>query len=151
MKKFAFKLEPLYDYRQRLEEICKKEFGSAHRRLDDEELKLKALREAYGSSSGELDRMKEKGSCMEDVTMYCQYLMEIKRHIAAQEKAIAECRKALEAKRAELAEASKSKKAVEIMKEKSISSYYEEFNRQEQKLADDMAVSRFGRGAGYEK
>ena len=150
MKKFDFKLEPLYDYRQRIEDICKKEFSAANARLDDEEVKLEKLREVYRSSSAEIDEMKEKGSSMDEIALYYNYLISIKRHIADQEKVIVEFRKALEAKRGELHEASRNKRVVEIMKEKSLGAHLKEMNRLELKIADDMAVSRFKRGAGYE-
>lgn len=150
MKKFTFKLEPLYDYRQRIEDICKKEFNSASARLDDEEGKLEKLRDAYKSSSAEIDEMKERGASMQDITLYYDYLIGMKRHIADQEKVIAEFRKVLEAKREELSEASKDKRVVEIIREKSLGAHLKEMNRLELKGDDDMAVSRFKRGAGYE-
>jgi len=150
MKKFDFKLEPLYDYRQRIEDICKKEFSAASARLDDEEAKLEKLRDEYRSASRELDGVKEKGAAMNEITMYYDYLVRIKGHIAGQEKVIVEFRAALEVKRGELHEASKDKRVVEIMKEKSLDLHRQEMNRLELKIADDMAVSRFKRGAGYE-
>ncbi len=38
MNRFVFKLEPLYDYRQRLEEASQREFGEALVLLETEEL-----------------------------------------------------------------------------------------------------------------
>lgn len=151
MKKFVFKLEPLYEYRQRLEEVCKKEFRTANARLDEEESKLAKLHDAYSASSGEIDAMKEKGAPVEELALYYTYLTGLRNHIKGQEKIIAEFRTVLDRKRAELMEASRSKRVVEIMKEKSVDSYVEDLNRQEQKVADDMAGSRYARGAGYEK
>lgn len=150
MKRFDFKLEPLYDYRKRIEDISKREFGSASARLDDEEVKLGKLREVYRASCAEIDGMKEKGSAMDEIALYYDYLIGLKRHIAEQEGVIAEFRRALEVKRGELHEASKNKRVVEIMKEKSLGAHLREMNRLEIKIADDMAVSRFKRGAGYE-
>lgn len=150
MKKFDFKLEPLYDYRQRIEDICRKEFSAANARLDEEDVKLEKLKEVYRSSSSEIDEMKEKGASMDEISLYYNYLIGIKKHIAGQEKVIVEFRNALEVKRGELHEASKNKRVVEIMKEKSLNAHMTEMNRQELKIADDMAVSRFKRGAGYE-
>ena len=150
MKRFDFKLEPLYDYRQQIEDICKKEFSAANARLDDEEVKLEKLREVYRSSSAEIDEMKVKGASMDEITRYYDYLIRIKGHIAGQEKVIVEFRSALEVRRGELHEASKNKRVVEIMREKSLGAHLKEMNRLELKIDDDMAVSRFKRGAGYE-
>lgn len=150
MKKFDFKLEPLYDYRQQIEDICKKEFSAANARLDEEEVKVKRLRDVYRSSSDEIDEMKANGSSMDEITRHYDYLISIKGHIAEQEKVIVEFRSALEVRRAELHEASKNKRVVEIMREKSLDAHSKEMNRLELKTADDMAVSRFKRGAGHE-
>jgi len=150
MKKFAFKLEPLYDYRHRIEKVCKKAFGEAASKLDEEEVKLARLREVYNSSAIELDRMKETGASMDDISLHYDYLIGIKTHIVEQEKIIAEFRQVLEIKRTALREASKDKRVVEIMKEKSLGAHLREMNRLELKIDDDMAVSRFKRGAGYD-
>ncbi|MFQ5737285.1 MAG: flagellar export protein FliJ [Thermodesulfobacteriota bacterium] len=151
MKKFVFKLEPLYDYRQRMEDICKKELGAATAKFEEEELKLRRLTEQYRASSEEIDALKERGAPMEEISLYYSYLLGVKGYIAGQEKVLAEFRKELDRKRGELMEASKSRKVVEIMKDRSISSHTERENRQEQKTADDMAVSRFKWRVGYEK
>jgi len=150
MKKFAFKLEPLYDYRHRIEEVCKKEFGVAASKLDEEEVKLAKLREVYNSSAIELDRMKETGASMDDISLHYDYLIGIKTYIVEQEKVIVEFRQALETRRSALSEASKEKRVVEIMKEKSLRAHLKEMNRLELKIDDEMAVSRFKRGVGYD-
>ncbi|MBI5643100.1 MAG: flagellar export protein FliJ [Deltaproteobacteria bacterium] len=151
MNKFVFKLEPLYDYRQRLQEICQKEFGEAQRKLDEEEAKLETLREVYRKASSDIDGLKEKGARFDEIDLYYSYATGLKKHISDQDKLIKRTRQALEVKRGELLEASKKKKVIEVMKEKSLNSYIETSNKEEQKISDDIVSSRFNRGVEHEK
>lgn len=143
MKKFVFNLEPLYDYRKRLEEISKKELGEALKRLEDEETKLELINEMNSKTSAELDRMKEEGAPMEEFNLYYAYVTRLKKHIAEQERIITEVRANFEAKRDELAEAAKRKKVVQLLKEKTFELHRERENKAEQKISDDLNSSRF--------
>lgn len=145
MRRFEFKLEPLYDYRMRLEDICKSEFSTALKRLEDEETKLELIKEIYRKSASEIDEMKENGAPIEEFSLHYAYITKLKAHIDAQEKIITEVRADYEAKREKLAEASKKKKVVELVRERSYGSFVEKQNRAEQKAADDMTSSRFTR------
>lgn len=145
MNKFSFKLEPLFEYRQRLEEICRKEFGEALKRLADEESKLSALRVEHRRSSEECDRIKEAGAQANEVGLYHDYLVGLKLHIDEQHRVICTVREAFEAKREGLLQASKEKKVMEKMKERSFSVYNEALNKEEQKTSDELA-NRFRKG-----
>lgn len=143
MRRFVFKLEPLYDYRMRLEDICKSEFSTALKRLEDEETKLELIKEIYRKSAGEIDEMKENGAPIEEFSLHYVHITKLKTHIDAQEKIISEVRADYEAKREKLAEASKKKKVVELVRKRSYGSFVERQNRAAQKAADDMTSSRF--------
>ncbi len=145
MNKFAFKLEPLYEYRQRLEEICMKEFGEAVRRLDDEEARLSMLNEGYLRSSEEMDKLKEEGAQADELNMYYAYFLGLKKHIGEQENIIRQVREVFEAKRGKLAEATKDKKVVQTIKERSFGAYVQRLEKEEQKATDDIVSSRFKR------
>lgn len=147
MKRFAFKLEPLFDYRKRLEEISRKEFSEALKKLDEEEARLSLLRDVYKKTSAEIDGLKERGAPFGEIDLYYSYAAGLKKHIADQERIIREVRKALERKRAELHQASKNKKVIETIKEKSYNSHMEMMNKLEQKASDDLVTSRFKRSA----
>lgn len=150
MRKFVFKLEPLYEYRQRLEEVCRKEFGEALRKLEEEETRLAVFNEAYKKSSAEIDEMKEKGGSAQDFGIYYAYLHGLKSNIEGQEEIIRQLREVLEGRRAKLIESSKGKKVIEIMKEKSMESHMQKLNRDEQKISDDQVSSRFKRSTANE-
>lgn len=145
MKKFDFKLEPLYEYRQRLEEICQREFGEAGKRLDEEEVKLENLKGVYEKSVLEIDELKERSGQTYELDLYYTYIAGLKKHMAEQERIIKACRAELEVKRTRLLSALKDKKVIEVMKEKSLLSYREGLNREDQKITDDLVTSRFKR------
>jgi flagellar export protein FliJ len=80
MSKFVFNLEPLYDYRQRIEELSQKEFAEVNLLLSAEEKRISEMNELYGNASLEMDALKEKGAGVHDVEMHHQYLEGLKRH-----------------------------------------------------------------------
>ncbi|MBI5344592.1 MAG: flagellar export protein FliJ [Deltaproteobacteria bacterium] len=148
MKKFVFKLEPLLDYRKRLEEISLKEFSVALRTLDEEEGKLVLLNEMCRRSSEDIDRLKEEGAGADDFNMHYLYITGLKSHIKGQEAIIKAVRAEFEAKRAELIEATRKKKVVETIKGKNLHEHMRMFEKEEQKTTDDITSSRFKRGGG---
>jgi flagellar FliJ protein len=145
MNKFVFKLEPLYEYRQRLEEICMREFGEAVKRLDDEETRLSMLHEGYLRSSEEMDKLKEDGGQAEDLNMYYAYFLGLKKHISEQERIIRQVREVFESKQGSLAVATKERKVVETIKDRSFDAYVQRLEKEEQKTTDDIVSSRFKR------
>ncbi len=145
MNKFSFKLEPLYEFRQRLEELSRKEFSEALRTLSEEESKLAALKDLYRKSSEEIDKLKEENAAGQELDLYYTYVTGLKKHIEEQARIISSVKAGLEEKRRSLIEASKNKKAVEILKERSYNLFVEGSNREAQKISDDMAAVRFKR------
>lgn len=142
MSKFVFNLEPLYDYRQRIEELSQKEFAEVNLLLAAEEKRLSEMNELYGNAAVEMDALKEKGADVHDIEMHHFYLEGLKRHIKAQEASIAQLRNLVEKKRAELIDASRNRKVIEIMKEKSLNAHNLKESKLEQKEADDLTSAR---------
>ncbi len=146
MKKFLFRLEPLFEYRKRLEEISRKDFAEALRRLDEEDDKLSALRRLYADSSETADRLKEESAHPEELGMHYAYIAAVEERMAGQEAILRSVRAELEVKRAGLMKASKDKLVIGTMKEKSFAAYRETAQKEEQKTTDDMNSMRFKRG-----
>ncbi len=145
VQKFVFKLEPLLEYRKRMEELFRRDFLEAGRMLEEEEGKLETLRDAYQKSVYELDRLKEEGGGTTELNLHYNYINSLKHYIEEQKKIVNELRAAYELKRKELVESSKAKKTVELVKERSLESYRVEANRAEQKDTDEIAALRFAR------
>ncbi|MBE7414852.1 MAG: flagellar export protein FliJ [Deltaproteobacteria bacterium] len=150
MKKFTFTLEPLFNYRQRLEDFCRKGFEEALGLLKEEEKKIERLRELYRQSSAEIDSLKEKGEAPVELDIHYAYVEGLKKHIADQERILREVNLLAERKRGELVEASKNRKVIEAFKDKSLESYNKEARRREQRESDELVTLRYGRN-GDEK
>lgn len=150
MKKYTFRLEPLFQYRQRLEDLSRRGLEEALGLLKEEEQKIERLKELYARSSAEIDALKEKGEAAGEIELHYFYIDGLKRHIADQEKALREISELAERKRGELVEASRSRKVIETFKEKSLNSYNKEAKRKEQKESDELVTLRYGR-SGDEK
>ncbi|HBG46109.1 MAG TPA: flagellar export protein FliJ [Deltaproteobacteria bacterium] len=151
MRKFKFNLEPLFEYRQRLEEISHKEFGESLERLKDEERRIEELKELYLKSSHEIDSLKETGAGRQEMELYHSYMSGLKRHISEQDRILVQVSAVVERKRGELIEASKNRKVIELMKERSLSSYNKRMDKVEQKESDELVTARFGRNGNDEK
>lgn len=145
MSRFVFNLEPLYDYRQRIEELSQKEFAEVSLHLAAEENKLVEMNELYRNSAIEMDSLKEKGAVVRDIEMQHLYLEGLKRRMKAQKAAIDQLRNLVEKKRAELIDASRNRRVIEIMKERSLNAHNLKENKLEQKEADDLTSARLRR------
>lgn len=145
MRKFVFNLEPLYGHRQRSEELRQKEFAAAGQSLKAEEQKLVELIGLYKSSARELDSLKEEGAGVHDVQTHHAYLEGIKARIKTQEAKTAQKRVELEKKRADLVDAARERKVIEIMREKSLSAHQSRVEKLELKEADDLTCARLRR------
>lgn len=142
MTRFKFSLEPLYEHRQREEEASQRENAEANLKLAAEERRLAELRNMYMAGGHEMDVLKEKGASGHELQMHHSYLEGLKRQIGAQEAQVAQCALAAEKKRLALVEASRNKKVIEIMKERSLSAHMVRENRREQKESDDLTSAR---------
>lgn len=145
MSRFVFNLESLYAFRQRTEELVQKDFSEVNLLLAAEERRLSELGALYRASSAELDALKERGAPVADIQMQQAYFEGLKRHIKAQEESVGRARALVEKKRAELIEASRNRKVIEIMKERALEAHNLKVSRREQKEADDLTSARLGR------
>lgn len=148
MKGFVFNLQPLLEFRERVEEISGKEFGEALRRLEEEEGRLLALKDVYTRTSLEIDAMKEEWARTPreagDIGLYCAYITRLKDHIEEEENILASARAVLE-RRGAAREAAGEKKAVETMREKASGSRLRAAGKEGQKADDGMVSARFAR------
>lgn len=145
MSRFVFNLESLYAFRQRTEELVQKEFSEVNLQLAAEERRLSELAALQKASSTELDGLKERGAPVADIQMQQAYLEGLRRHMKAQGEIVGKARALVEKKRAELIEASRDRKVMEIMKERSLEAHNLKVSRREQKEADDLTSARLRR------
>lgn len=150
MKKFDFKLEPLLEYRQRLEDILRKDLAEAGRLLDIEEARFSELRGKHRDSITEVERLKGQDNNTEELLLYYNYLIGLKDYMEEQSVIVAKSRNMYENQRRKLVKSAQERRTVELVKERAQGLHQIEENREDQKITDDIATSRFLRGAANE-
>lgn len=143
MERFNFKLEPILGYRERIEDLCKKEFSEASLMLREEEERLEVLSSEHRRAASEVDTLKEEGLSVGELQLYNDYLLRIKGHIEEQLQVVENGRKVLESHRLKLLQASQDKSVMEKMKERSFEEYTKRSLKEEQNTLDDMTSARF--------
>ena len=141
MKKFKFSLEKVLSLREFEEKQAQIELGKAQSVVNDINEQLKFI-------ASERVKSNESRSKSSDLT----FLMSIENYINGldykKELLIQELAKAqiiLEEKRAIVIEAIKKRKSLEKLKEKQFESYKKEYNKEEEKILDEISSSKFSK------
>ena len=139
MKKFKFSLEKVLSLREFEEKQAQIELGKAQSVVNDLNDQLKFI-------ASERLKSNESRSKSSDLT----FLMSIENYINGldykKEKLIEELAQAqiiLEEKRAIVVETIKKRKSLEKLKEKQFESYKKEYNKEEEKILDEISTSKF--------
>lgn len=139
MKKFKFSLEKVLSLREFEEKQAQIELGKAQSVVNDLNEQLKFI-------ASERLKSNESRSKSSDLT----FLMSIENYINGldykKEKLIEELAQAqiiLEEKRAIVVEAIKKRKSLEKLKEKQFESYKKEYNKEEEKILDEISSTKF--------
>lgn len=137
---YTFKMQSLLDYRNQMENDAKEKMTTLKSRLENEE-------EICDSLSKELLNSIKTESIQDPYTMKMKYLYteRLRCDISAQEKKVEEITEELDSAYKGLVEARKSKRIVEIIKEKEEVAYAKESARMEQNEIDDLTVLRFAK------
>lgn len=116
MAGYSFKLEKVLNYKEKLENIKKAEYGDINRRLNNEEEKLLNYNNYKQSLVTEKNQI-TKNINVGHLKLYNDYLQDISNMIENQEKVVIEIKKDLEIAKEELLIAMKEKKSFEKLKE----------------------------------
>ena len=144
MPKFIFRLDPVLDYRQRLEDEQQVVLAAA----------ISALRSAEADRDDYMKRRQEMRSRlllhhseMESVELratyaHCDFL---DRSIVAQQRAVEKAREKADQERAQLVVKTKEKKVLEVLKEHRRETFEAEASAIEQRESDEINSRRFDR------
>ena len=146
---FNFRLQPTLEYRKQVEERLMLEFADTKRRLDCEKETLKKLRRERADLIFRLEKMGKSKLSAACASNYLFYLSRMKDEENHREDIICQIGKELKEKRAELVDALKKKRILEILKEKRLKEYRLSLISREQKELDKAGIFRAGaRGRG---
>lgn len=143
---YNFKLEPLLNYRTRLEEIAQQELAERLSELAAAEKKLAMLRDQQAECLGEMTKKRTEGILVGQFLFYVDYLKVLAVAIENQTAEIQRINQEIVRARQKLLTKSREKKIIERVKEKDYAAFTHEMQRLEQKANDDLVVLRHKKG-----
>ncbi len=139
MQKFSFKLQPLLKYRKYLEHLAKQETAKAYKDVKDCEKNIEYLKKIYSEKENELYQKASRGISALDFRYSRDYLDSIENDIKTEISRLAQLKTILMDRQKTLTKKSVDKKVIERLKQKKENDYMDEFRKNEQKEADEIA------------
>ena len=146
MKRFRFRLQRLLDLRATREDSLQVELARCVQRCHTESERLDGLMEQRRYGILDLMGMETNGAEGIQVQECAAYIAALEDQIERQKALVAAVEAALEAKRAELLEASRDRKVLDRLREVKRDRHCAEINRKEQAAENEIAVTQFARG-----
>lgn len=140
MKKFKFKLERVFQYREIVKQEKKRELTIAQNKLNTEKEILSELEKQALINHIEQD----KPMLAAQVYLIGAYARRLKEEILKQGIKIVEAELEVEKALKNYIEAAKDHKALEVLKQKRLQDYREYIDKEEGKFLDELSVQRIG-------
>jgi len=147
VRRFAFRFQRVLETKRHFEEMRKDELAALMAQRLDEERKLFAVQGELLDRRLELARRAEARETLRDLARLARYFYKLADDIKRFEGQLARWDEQIEAKREELVEAKREVKVLEKLEEKDRRAYAKAEADWEQKLIDDVASTRYVRGA----
>lgn len=142
MKRFAFSLERILEYRRQLELDRKRTFSVASEVFRQREKDLRTLATELATYRTRLAEMGSGRVSARQLALYRSYMTHVEAQIGQAVLWLTDAGKDLEARRQDLAAASKDKQVIEKVKEHKRAEYEYEANRQETRDLDEVGAWR---------
>jgi len=139
---FRFRLERVLHYRRRREEQLEQECHRLQATLQREEEYLETLQAACREQQEQLDASQGAALLGEDLQRWHHYYQTLDQQVMTQKALLLKAMEALAAKRQELLGAWQEKMMLEKLGEKAREYYLREHSRRDQKLVDEIALTR---------
>lgn len=145
MKKFQFKFQTVLNVKEQKEEALKRELMKLQALKIEQEQLLARIDEEKTSMSRQKGAEKERGTNIEQLRNFEQYISVLRHQMKLTIKKIMELEGRVANKRTEVVEASKEKKTFERLKDRHFTGFKKMVLDNEQKQLDEMAISKFNR------
>jgi flagellar FliJ protein len=145
MKKFQFKLQPLFKYRQYLERIAQQKTAKAHLNVKNCEQEISSLEQLWDDQADTIENVVEKGIPASQFQRYYQYQVAVENSIVEERLRKIQLDKTLNEKLLELKKKSVDRKAMELYREKIKVQYNQEVIKIEQKELDEISTLKTAR------
>jgi len=151
VRRFAFRFQRVLETTRHFEEMRKDELAALMAQRLDDERRLFAVQGELLDGRLELASRAEARETLRDLARVARYFCKLVDDIKRFEGQLARWDEQIEAKREELVEAKREVKVLEKLEEKDRRAYAKAEADWEQKLIDDVATSRYVRGARQER
>ena len=142
-----FKLEVVLNHRRHREDAARKRYADAVRKLRQQQDRLTAMQMTRQTYRQDLRHQQRSGEGAAAILMYMHYLTRLDTEIQAQDKVVRAHRREKERQRQDLMAALKDRKVIEKLKEHHVNQLAVEERGREQKLLNDVAITRYQRNA----
>ena len=143
---FRFEMEAVLNYRTQLEEQCQLAFSNAMKRLQIARSVLEDLKKEKNALIRHLVKMQANTLHPDMIQRHFAFIEYLKCKEEKQVAIICKAEEEANAKREDLLEAVKKRKAMETLREKRMAEYIFETAAKDRKELDDFAIIKFGNG-----
>lgn len=138
MKKFAFSLGTVLDYKNQVLDSLKNEHGTIISMVNRQEEKIQMLRQEYSDFNQRFNESKQQGMTVVQALSYEGYFRQMEEKINKEMVRLAELKKQEEMKRYEVVEAKKETSSIEKLKEKKLMQYNKEVQKSEELFVEEF-------------
>jgi len=143
---FQFEMESVLNYRAQIEEQCQLAFSDAMKRLQVARYVLEDLKKEKNALIRHLIKIQENTLHPDVLQRHFAFIEYLKCKEEKQVAIICKMEEEANAKREDLLEAVKKRKAMETLREKKMAEYIFETAAKDRKELDDFAIIKFGNG-----
>ena len=147
---FKFALQPLLDFRRRIEEKVLIEYAGRVRRFEREKERLERLRNEKSLLARRFSEMQQGVMKAGDIAALFDYLGRVNIEERSQEDVVRKAAEELEEKRQDLLEAVKKRKAIEVLRDRQHEAYRQALVRKEIRRLDEFGIDQYERHEGKE-
>jgi flagellar FliJ protein len=145
MKRFRFKLEPLLRHRQRLEDDERRAVAVLVRQQVEIENQIRSLQNQVDSSKRHLGGELLGNVDGDAIRTQAAFVLSLESQMQRLALQLANVYRSVQAAREKLLEASKSRRAIERLKEMRYEEWQKNMSKSEASAIDDLVTCRFGR------
>jgi flagellar export protein FliJ len=142
---FNFRMQTVLDVRKTLEDKIISEFSEQQKELQHEMESLRIIQQQKAEQIDSLRNIKDKKVPVSEIVMRSACIKKCQGEEATQKETVRNVTKKVDKKRAELLEATKKKKAMEICKAKHFEKYQAEERILERTTTDELVIAEHNR------
>ncbi|HCT63743.1 MAG TPA: flagellar export protein FliJ [Lachnospiraceae bacterium] len=143
MKKFAFQLETVMNYKNQRLESKRNEHGQAIAKVNKQKEKMAEIARKYNEVNVEFNNKKQRGIRIVEAMEYSGFLQKLDAQLKQEEASLAEMKKLEEKKRVEMVEVKIETSTLEKLKEKKFNQYKKDMQKSEELFIEEFITRKW--------